>query len=82
MFFLQSQNDLLAVGFIRLAGEHETHLKLPLPRVVRGQIKGQVMAIGNQIACLGVDACPEDSWLHLVGDRVAPGKARPPAGRR
>ena len=67
MLFLQLQDDLLAIGFIRLAGEHETHLKLPVPRVVRGQVKGQVMAVGNQIARLGVDACPEDSWLHLVG---------------
>ena len=39
---VQPQNDLLTVNLIRLSGQHKTDLQLPLPGIVRNEIKNQL----------------------------------------
>ena len=50
MFFIQLQDYLLIVNLIRLTGEHEAYLQFTLPGILRRQVKGQVMTVGNQVA--------------------------------
>lgn len=69
MLFLKFENNLPAIGLISLPGQHKANLNLAFPGIVQIQIKGQIMAVGDQITGLRVDTGPQHSWLDFVRHR-------------